>query len=52
MRVLLVEDESDIREPLAARLRDEGYTVDTAAANTPWIWELSTLDYLSFPESK
>ncbi|MCU7797736.1 MAG: response regulator, partial [Candidatus Thiodiazotropha sp. (ex Myrtea spinifera)] len=31
MRVLLVEDETDIREPLAERLRKEGYTVDAAA---------------------
>ncbi|MET0089164.1 MAG: response regulator transcription factor [Candidatus Thiodiazotropha sp.] len=30
MRVLLVEDETDIREPLAARLREQGYTVDSA----------------------
>jgi two-component system, OmpR family, response regulator PhoP len=30
MRVLLVEDESDIREPLAQRLRQQGYTVDAA----------------------
>ncbi|MEJ2619680.1 MAG: response regulator transcription factor [Candidatus Thiodiazotropha sp.] len=31
MRVLLVEDESDIRESLVARLMDTGYTVDSAA---------------------
>jgi two-component system response regulator PhoP len=30
MRVLLVEDESDIREPLAEKLRQQGYTVDSA----------------------
>jgi len=31
MRVLLVEDEQDLRENLAARLKDEGYAVDVAA---------------------
>jgi two-component system response regulator PhoP len=31
MRVLVVEDEPDIREQLAARLREEGFAVDTAS---------------------
>ncbi len=31
MRVLLVEDEAPLRETLAARLKREGYAVDTAA---------------------
>lgn len=30
MRILVVEDESELREQLAARLRKEGYAVDTA----------------------
>ncbi|EGV51452.1 response regulator transcription factor [Candidatus Endoriftia persephone] len=30
MRVLLVEDEAELRNPLEARLRREGYTVDAA----------------------
>jgi two-component system response regulator PhoP len=31
MRILLVEDEADLREPLARRLESEGYTLDQAA---------------------
>ncbi len=31
MRVLLIEDEADLREPLKERLEQEGYTVDAAA---------------------
>jgi two-component system response regulator PhoP len=31
MRILLVEDEDDLRKPLAERLKAEGYTVDQAA---------------------
>ena len=31
MRLLLVEDEDDIREPLVERLKKQGYTVDAAA---------------------
>ena len=31
MRILLVEDEAELREPLAERLKSEGYTVDQAA---------------------
>ena len=31
MRVLVVEDESALRESVAARLRDDGFTVDEAA---------------------
>src|SRR6478735_2781477 len=31
MRVLLVEDEAPLRETLAARLKREGFAVDTAA---------------------
>jgi len=31
MRVLLIEDEDELREPLAERLLQEGYTVDAAA---------------------
>jgi two-component system response regulator PhoP len=34
MRLLLVEDEPQLREGLAARLRGEGYAVDTAANGT------------------
>ncbi len=31
MRILLVEDEAELREPLTQRLKTEGYTVDSAA---------------------
>ena len=31
MRILLIEDEAQLREPLAERLRKEGYAVDAAA---------------------
>lgn len=38
MRVLIIEDETTLREGLAARLREEGYAVDASAAGKEGLW--------------
>ncbi|RCX30579.1 response regulator transcription factor [Thioalbus denitrificans] len=39
MRILVVEDEAQLREQLAARLRAEGYAVETAADGDEGLWQ-------------
>jgi len=39
MRILVVEDEAQLREQLAARLRSEGYAVETAADGDEGLWQ-------------
>ena len=45
MRLLLVEDESDLLASLARALREEGYAVDTAADGEEGLYKASETDY-------
>jgi two-component system OmpR family response regulator len=45
MRVLIVEDEPDLRSALARALRDEGYAVDSAADGQEGLLQAESVDY-------
>ena len=45
MRILIVEDEPDLRSGLARALRDEGYAVDTAADGEDGLFKAESADY-------
>jgi len=45
MRILLVEDEPDLRSALARSLRDEGYAVDTADNGEDGLFNAEGTDY-------
>jgi two-component system, OmpR family, response regulator len=45
MRVLVIEDEPDLRRALAQGLREEGYAVDEAPDGTEGLYKASAWDY-------
>ena len=45
MRVLVVEDEPDLRSVLARSLREDGYAVDTAADGADGLWKTRNASY-------
>src|SRR5271168_3113896 len=45
MRLLIVEDEEDLRRGLEQALREEGYAVDGAAEGTDALYKAETWDY-------
>ena len=45
MRILVVEDESDLLASLAKALREEGYAVDTAADGEEGLYKAESWDY-------
>ena len=45
MRILIVEDEPDLRSALARALRDEGYAVDTADNGADGLFNAESTDY-------
>lgn len=45
MRILVVEDEPDLRTGLARALREEGYAVDTADNGADGLFNAETIDY-------
>ena len=45
MRILVVEDEPDLRHGLARALRDEGYAVDTADNGADGLFNAESTDY-------
>jgi two-component system OmpR family response regulator len=45
MRILIVEDEPDLRSGLARALRDEGYAVDTADNGADGLFNAESTDY-------
>ena len=45
MRLLVVEDEPDLRDSLAQALREDGYAVDTAAEGEDGLYKAESTDY-------
>ena len=45
MRILIVEDEVDLRSALARALRDDGYAVDTAPDGEEGLYKAESYDY-------
>jgi two-component system OmpR family response regulator len=45
MRILVVEDEADLRTALARALRDEGYAVDAASNGADGLFNAESTDY-------
>ena len=45
MRILVVEDETDLLASLAKALREEGYAVDTAADGEVGLYKAQSWDY-------
>ena len=45
MRILVIEDEADLRASLAKALREEGYAVDTAADGEEGLYKAQSWDY-------
>src|SRR5580658_678015 len=45
MRLLIVEDEEDLRRGLEQALREEGYAVDSAGEGTDGLYKAETWDY-------
>lgn len=45
MRVLVVDDEPDMREAVAMYLREEGYSIDSAADGKDGLYKAQTWDY-------
>jgi two-component system, OmpR family, response regulator len=45
MRILVVEDEADLRASLAMALREQGYAVDVAADGADGLWRATSWDY-------
>src|SRR5271168_4133883 len=45
MRLLIVEDEEDLRRGLEQALREEGYAVDSAGEGTDALYKAETWDY-------
>ncbi len=45
MRILVVEDELDLQEPLAQALREDGYAVDTADDGEDGLYKARAWDY-------
>ncbi len=45
MRILVVEDESDLRTSLAMALREQGYAVDVSEDGEDGLWRATSVDY-------
>lgn len=45
MRILVVEDETDLRTSLAMALREQGYAVDVSEDGEDGLWRATSVDY-------